>query len=190
MKSQRLRDTCAVFTVTSALEYALSKNFDEGVRLSEEYLNWAANETTNQYQDGATFAELQKGFAKWGIAEEAAMPYARSFNAAAVPSHAALEGARQIWEMKPKWNWIERGSDGLNDAHLEKIKATLRRGFPVCAGGEHCMLLVGYSEDWQNGTGYFTARNFATRRYERITYDQTQARFESLLWIELPQAKG
>jgi len=49
IKAQGQRDTCAVFTLTGALEYALAKSTDEkGVRLSEEYLNWAANEVAGE----------------------------------------------------------------------------------------------------------------------------------------------
>jgi hypothetical protein len=127
MKSQLRRDTCAVFTVTGALEYGLSKNLDYGVRLSDEYLNWAANEANGDWGDGALFTELQRGFTKWGIAEEADMPYNRAFSTAYVPEEGALASARQVWEMRPKWNWIVRDSaNGLTNAHIATIKRVLR----------------------------------------------------------------
>ena len=51
LKKQGARNTCSVFTTVAGMEYALSKKFDSGIRLSEEYLNWACNQvihnTTN-----------------------------------------------------------------------------------------------------------------------------------------------
>src|SRR5688500_6111399 len=47
IKDQGRRDTCAVFTFTGVLEYAIARGTGErGVRLSEEYLNWAANQAS------------------------------------------------------------------------------------------------------------------------------------------------
>jgi hypothetical protein len=189
LKSQRRRDTCAVFTITGALEYGLARSLDDGVRLSEEYLNWAANDMSDDWHDGATFAELQQGFSKWGIAEDADMPYQRVFNTSIVPTENAMNAARQIWEMKPKWNWLARDSmSGLTGAHIAAIKRVLARGWPVAAGGEHCMLLVAYADDdRQAGGGIVVARDYATSRNKRMTYAEVQRRFDSLLWIQFPQ---
>ncbi|HEX8235805.1 MAG TPA: hypothetical protein VF600_07595 [Abditibacteriaceae bacterium] len=189
LKSQRRRDTCAVFTITGALEYGLARSLDDGVRLSEEYLNWAANDVGDEWRDGASFAELQRGFSKWGIAEDADMLYQRVYNASFVPSENAMNAARQVWEMKPKWNWLARDSTtGLTSAHIAAIKRVLAHGWPVAAGGEHCMLIVAYSDDdSQPGGGTFVARDYATSRNRRMTYAETQRRFDSLLWIQFPQ---
>ena len=40
------RGTCSVFTVTSALEYALASQQRHGTPVSVEDLNWAANQAT------------------------------------------------------------------------------------------------------------------------------------------------
>ncbi len=187
LKSQQQRDTCAVFTITAGIEFGLSKSLDEGVGLSEEYLNWAANQTNGDREDGASFAELQRGFGKWGIAEEREMPYRRAFDAALAPTPSARGSARQVWELKPKWNWLARDrASGVTAADIAAIKRVLRRGFPVCAGGEHCMLLVGYAGDWEGGVT-FLARDYATANYQTLTAAEVQRRFESLLWIEFPK---
>jgi hypothetical protein len=189
VKSQRRRDTCAVFTITGALEYGLARSLDDGVPMSEEYLNWAANDVSGDWRDGATFSELQRGFSKWGIAEDADMPYQRVFNASYVPTESAMSTARQMWEMKPKWNWIARDStEGLSDAHIAAIKRVLARGWPVAAGGEHCMLIVAYTDNnSQAGGGMFLMRDYATSRNKRMTYAEAQRKFASLLWIQFPQ---
>jgi hypothetical protein len=189
LKSQRRRDTCAVFTITGALEYGLSRSLDDGVRLSEEYLNWAANDINDDWRDGATFSELQRGFSKWGIAEDADMPYQRVFNATYVPTENAMNTARQVWEMKPKWNWLARDStQGLTTAHIAAVKRVLARGWPVAAGGEHCMLIVAYTDNSsQAGGGIFLMRDYATSRNKRMTYAETQRKFDSLLWVQFPQ---
>ena len=190
IKTQRQRDTCAVFTVAGALEFGLSKRLDDGVRLSEEYLNWAANDANGDWADGATFSQLQRGFAKWGVALGNQMPYRAGFNPAVAPSQTALASARQVWELKPKWHWIAReGAGPVTTAHIASIKRVLDRGWPVCGGGEHCLLLVAYSDNWQGG-GTFLARDYAHQTYETLTYAEVQRRFRSLLWIEFaPLAK-
>ncbi|HEX8463750.1 MAG TPA: hypothetical protein VF627_03960 [Abditibacterium sp.] len=186
LKAQRMRDTCAVFTVTGALEFALSKNLGEGVRFSEEYLNWAANDANGDRADGATFPQLQRGFSKWGIAAENDMPYRANFSASLAPTEAALGGAREVWSLKPKWNWLVRDrSGGLSLEHLAAIKRVLKRGYPVAAGGEHCMLIVACYENWEGG-GTFLARDYARSSYETLTFAEVQRRFHSLLWVEFP----
>lgn len=187
LESQGQRNTCAVFTVAAGMEFALSKSIDEGVGLSEEYLNWAANQVSGDAEDGATFAELQRGFAKWGIAEEREMPYRRAFNPFAAPTPSARDSARQVWDLKPKWNWLARDRDRLIAADIAALKRVLRRGFPVCAGGEHCILLVGYSNDSEGGVA-FLARDYANRSYKTLTAAEVQRGFDSLLWIEFPKA--
>lgn len=189
VKSQRRRDTCAVFTITGALEYGLARSIDDGVSLSEEYLNWAANDVSGDWSDGATFSELQRGFSKWGISEDADMPYQRTFNASYIPTETAMNAARQVWEMKPKWNWIAREStQGLSSAHIAAAKRVLARGWPVAAGGEHCMLIVAYADNAsQAGGGIFLMRDYATSRNKRMTYAEAQRKFDSLLWIQFLQ---
>jgi hypothetical protein len=183
IKYQHRRDTCAVFTVAGALEFALAKVNGEGQGLGEEYLNWAANEAGGQYFDGATFSELERGFGKWGVCDERAMPYGEVFNPLTQPSAEAVQSARQIWAQNFRWNWIERGRrEGLTDAHLARVKAVLRRGLPVAGGGEHCMLIVGFDD----ARGFLRVRNHATRKNETLPYAEAKRKFVALLWIDLP----
>lgn len=187
IEHQRQRDTCAVFTVTGALEFALAKDLGQGIGLGEEYLNWAANQIAGQDRDGASFAELARAFAKWGVCDETLMPYTAAFMPALQPSAEATQSAHAVWKRGLKWHWIAaQRTAGLSDAHLERAKAVLRRGYPVAAEGEHCLLLVGFDD----AGGIFRVRNHATRRNETLTYQQAKARFMSLLWIEAPAKKG
>ena len=48
------RGTCSVFTTTSALEFAFSRYMGKSVRLSVEYLNWAANQVTGNLRTGSS----------------------------------------------------------------------------------------------------------------------------------------
>ena len=52
------RGTCSVFVTKSALEYAYSRHLAKSVKLSVEYLNWAANQVTGQHSDGQFFRDL------------------------------------------------------------------------------------------------------------------------------------
>ena len=72
---QGKRETCSVFVVTEALEYALATKQQRGTRLSVEFLNWAGNITEKELPDGGCFSELWKGCEAYGICPEAEMPY-------------------------------------------------------------------------------------------------------------------
>ncbi|MDQ3813428.1 MAG: hypothetical protein M3347_05700 [Armatimonadota bacterium] len=191
IKRQGARNTCAIFTLTSAFEYAYAKRWRRGgVRLSEEYLNWAANREMNDVEDGAIFSELLKGFNRWGICLEDYMPYG-IYNPFYQPPAEAFDSAREFWSMGFVPHWIQQGhaGGGLTDADLEVARSMIRKGWPVCAGGEHCVLLVGYQEDpRQPGGGFFIVRNSATIRYENMTYATAKPKFNTLLWIELPNS--
>ncbi len=78
---QGRRGTCSVFTTASALELAFSRYTGKNVRLSVEYLNWAANQVTGHPSDGQYFHNCLAGFDKYGICYNADMPYARTFDA-------------------------------------------------------------------------------------------------------------
>jgi hypothetical protein len=191
IKAQGARDTCAVFTFTGALEYALAKGLHQrGVRLSEEYLNWAANEVSGQNLDGASYEELIQAFDKWGIAVERFMPYAAQFNPRYTPSEQALQSAREVWELGFTRHWIaQRTVNGLTDANIAEMKKVLLSGYPLCAyGRDHSILIVGFVDDLRNpGGGRFITRNSATRRYETIFYAAAKEEFGSVLWIALAQ---
>lgn len=193
IKRQGARDTCHVFTVVAALEFAVAQKYDYGVGLSEEYLNWAANQASQQWQDGASFVELAQALKRWGISEEQHMPYVPAYNPAYQPRQAALDSARQIHKLKFRWHWIKApnenagAADRLNDAHIEAMKNVLRRGWPVCAGREHNILIVGFRDNArQPGGGAFIVRNSNSNQYRSMTYQETKAKSGAALWIDLP----
>jgi len=203
IKRQGARDTCHVFTVVAALEYAVAQKYERGVGLSEEYLNWAANQTSNQLQDGASFAELAQALKRWGICQEEYMPYLPLFNAMFEPPQAAFDSAREIRKLNFRWHWIKQANenrddvtsgstkivvgDNLRDSHIETIKEVLRKGWPVCAGREHNVLIVGYRDDRKKpGGGTFIIRNSNHSNYRTMTYEEMKAKSNSAMWIDLP----
>jgi hypothetical protein len=186
IKLQGSRNTCHIFTLVAALEFAIACKFDSGVGLSEEYLNWAANEASGQPKDGANFTELAQALKKWGVCEERFMPYARAFDPKYRPSQAALESAREIHKLDFRWHWIKTPNTGkfLDDTHVEAIKKVLRLGWPVVAGREHNILVVGFSDNPRGGT--FIIRNSNSRTYRTLTYDELKAVSSTALWVDLP----
>ena len=194
IKPQGRRDTCAVFTLTGALEFALAQGTGErGLRLSEEYLNWAADDITQIKFDGATYEDLISAFDKWGICAERFLPYDSRYNAELQPSQNSLSSAKEIWELGFKRHWIvQRTENGLSDPQILSMKRVLSSGWPLCAyGRDHSILLVGFQDDPRlNGGGQFITRNSATQRYETIFYAAAKAEFGSVLWIDLPGRKS
>jgi hypothetical protein len=193
IKPQGRRDTCAVFTFAGALEYALARGTGErGVRLSEEYLNWAANEVAQENYDGASYEELLAAFDKWGISEFKYMPYEAQYRGPR-PSQDALKSARVIWNIGFQRHWIARRTEnGLDDKHLEEMKKVIVTGWPLCAyGRDHSILVVGFQEDARMpGGGQFITRNSATRRYETIFFAASKTEFGSVLWIDAGKGKA
>lgn len=189
IKSQGRRDTCAVFTFTGALEYALARGTGQnGFRLSEEYLNWAADQIAGEKIDGASYEELLDAFDEWGIAGERFLPYAARYNASLQPTPTALASAREIWKLGFKRHWVaQRTTNGLTDAHINEMRKVLASGWPLCAyGHDHSILIVGFFDDPKMpGGGQFITRNSATQRYETIFYEAAKSEFGSVLWIEL-----
>ncbi len=189
LKQQGARNTCAVFALSGALEFALAKQLDRGVRLSEEYLNWSANVANGDGRDGATFPALVDGFNRWGICRESLMPYRASQSNFIPPSEAALSDAKNIWNIGFQRHWITRGQR-MTLTDLAEVKKVMRNGFPVCGEAEHCLLLIGFNDDpRQPGGGTFLTRNCATVRYETMSYAEAAQKFYSLLWIEIPDLK-
>ncbi len=64
---QGARNTCSVFTMRGALEFAVAKRQGHCPRLSVEFLNWAANKACGRAQDGGFFSDMGKGFAAYVI---------------------------------------------------------------------------------------------------------------------------
>ncbi len=183
-RGQGSRNTCSVFAVTGALEYAMAHRQAPAKRLSVEFLNWASNDAVGRAQDGGFFSDLWRGLEKHGICTEEAMPYARAFDPAAAPSDDARKLAAGA-ATGLSFHWIKRWDvkTGLTPEHLKEIRRTLDAGWPVCAGMRwpkrehwdgpmlrmteatevfdgHSVLLVGYRTDASApGGGYFLMWN-------------------------------
>lgn len=195
VKKQGARNTCSVFTTVGAMEFALSKKFNRGFRLSEEYLNWACNQVIkNSTKDrGQFFSDLLKGYEQHGICPEADMPYAKAFSAAYKPTERAVSDAQLLKQHGLRANWIKPndGKVGITDAHIEQMKAVLRQGWPVCAGSAHSVLAVGFKDDPAvAGGGYFLLRDSGGGNEQTMTYQAAKGRLCDLLWYDTTPPPG
>jgi hypothetical protein len=189
--SQGARNTCSVFTTTSALEFAVSKHYGKGIRLSVEYLNWACNQVIhNETADrGQFFRDLLKGFERHGICSEANMPYRNRFDPQLKPSETALEKAKQIKSLGLSFHWINpwKPKPGVSDKHLLEIKTVLAKGYPVAAGASHSRLLVGYRDDRQQaGGGKFLTKDSGKGAFSSVTYEFVKQNVADIFWVEAP----
>jgi hypothetical protein len=216
LKSQGGRGTCSVFAIVGGLEYAASKQARRGVRLSEEFLNWASNRAIEQYDDGGFFHDLWKGYEQFGIALEGDLSYAAAFDPNLAIPPAAVENARRQREAGYRLQWIKEWDvkTGLTDAQFQQIQATLRKGWPVCAGlrwprreqwedgvlqmcpasevfDGHSILLVGYEDDSRYpGGGIFRIRNSAgAGSYASIPYAYAREFTNDAAWIGSGRAR-
>jgi hypothetical protein len=210
-RAQGDRNTCSVFTVTGAVEFALAEKQGHATRLSVEFLNWASNRTIGKEQDGGFFSDLWKGFESHGICREAEMPYASGFDPKLRPSAAALKRARQIRKLGLRLHWIKPWDPnrGLTEAQLAEVKRTLRRGRPVCGGflwpkqerwndgvlamapregvrDGHSVLLVGFRDDpAQPGGGVFLVHNSGKGlRRGAMSYQYVRSYMNDAVWID------
>jgi hypothetical protein len=184
-RQQGARPTCSVFTVVGALEFAVAKRQGHCPRLSVEFLNWAANRACGDREDGGFFSDLWKGFSAYGVCAETDMPYAAKLDPSQEPSAAAMADAKTRLILGLRLHWIKEWNvnTGLTDQHLQEIKSTLAKGWPVCGGFRwpkqerwvdnvlqmcgpdavrdgHSVLLVGYRENpASSGAGVFIFRN-------------------------------
>jgi hypothetical protein len=184
------RGTCSVFTTNSALEFAFSRYMGKSVRLSVEYLNWAANQVTGHPTDGQFFHDCLAGFGKFGVCYAADMPYVTKFDANLAPSEKAVSNARRLHTMagkviRPHWINPLKPKAGLTVAQMHEIKAVLAIGWPVATGAEHSRLLVGYRDDPQQpGGGAFFADDSGSGKYEEVTYRFVKTNVADVFWVE------
>ncbi len=192
-KRQGARNTCSVFTLSGALEFAVSARRGTGTRLSEEYLNWACNQVIgNRTQDrGQFFSDLWKGFERFGACEEKECPYAPAFDPSLEPTADAIASANRTRALGLRLHWIKRnnGKAGICDDHLEEMKRVLALGWPVCAGSGHSVLLTGYSDGWiREQDGWFLVRDSGGAPQARMPFEEAKSRLCDVLWIEAPGA--
>ncbi|MEN6429179.1 MAG: DUF2961 domain-containing protein [Phycisphaerales bacterium] len=208
---QGKRNTCSVFTVTGAIEYAVASRTDRPTRLSVEFLNWASNQAAHDTDDGSFFSDLWKGFVVYGACPEQDMPYQDKFDAARMPSETATDHAKQLHDMGLRLHWIKPWdpNTGLDETHVVAIKRVLNQQWPVCGGFRwpkkvewtndvlgmappegvfdgHSVLLVGYCDDPQQpGGGMFLFRNSNNNgRDGWMTYEYVRAYMNDAVWID------
>jgi len=134
--TQAERGTCSVFAMTFLLEYMYAKNYGlKSPDFSEEYLNYASNLAIGQKVDGGFFDEIDAGYQKYGIVNEAAVPYKSFYNPdLAVRPETAKLGAAIAPRLKPHFIKPWNVNTGLTAAQLLSILAQLKSGRPVAAG--------------------------------------------------------
>jgi hypothetical protein len=187
LKKQGARPTCSVFTTVAAMEFAASTKFNVGVRLSEEYLNWAANQITRSTNNGGQFfSNLVKGYEKFGVATEITMPYQKKFSSGTVPTSIARAAAEKVRSYHFHPHWIKRndGTVGVSDVHLLETKRALAAGSPVCAGSHHSVLFAGYRDDaGLPGGGEFLVRDPGAGNEQTMSYEAAKKRLCDLVWF-------
>ena len=193
-KKQGARNTCSVMTTVGAMEYALAKKLNRGIPLSAEYLNWACNKIINNSTEdrGQFFHDLVKGYELYGVCTEAEMPYATNFMPGYQPSARATNDAGVIhsYGLRPHWLKPYDGKTGVSDDHLEQIRATLRKGWPVCAGSFHSVLFVGYKDAASlEGGGGFYVRDSGEGKQGIMSYKEARERLCDLLWFDTEEPK-
>lgn len=211
---QGKRATCSVFTVADSIEFAAAQRGVSLGRVSVEYLNWAANQVTDEApDDGAFFSDIWKGFLAHGACPETALPYREAFDPAAEPGAPAREQAKACQALGLELHWIKQWDPnrGLSAEELTEVRRTLAQGWPVCGGflwpkkeewkdgvlqvcpreavrDGHSVLLVGYRDDpAQPGGGELLFRNTSGRRREgRFSYAYLRAYMNDAVWIGSP----
>jgi hypothetical protein len=207
------RNTCSLFAVCGAIEYAVATKQNAAVPLSVEFLNWAGNQTGKEFEDGADFAELWKAVQAHGICPESAMPYQERFDAANKPSKEAIAKAQELRKLGLRLRWIKEWNPnkGASDEQLAEIKRTLARRWPVGGGflwpkkghakweksvlqmvprsevvDGHSVLLIGYRDDKsQPGGGAFLIRNSSgPRRVGMLSYEYVKAYMNDAICID------
>jgi hypothetical protein len=212
-RTQGKRNTCSVFTVVGALEFAAARQQHHGERLSVEFLNWAANRIVGENRDGGFFSDLWRGYGVYGICPEKSMPYRARFDPALAPTPEALAEAKQCLALGLEHHWIKEWDvkTGLTEEQFSVVKRTLAQGWPVCAGlrwpskpewshgvlqmcpadavyDGHSVLLVGYRDNArQPGGGTFLFRNSSNGgRDGAMPYIYARTYMNDALWIECP----
>jgi hypothetical protein len=208
---QGARNTCSVFAMRDALEFAAAKRQGRCPRLSVEFLNWAANKACGNKKDGGFFFEMWKGFSAYGICLEEDLPYMAKFDPSLTPPPAAMADAKARLGLGLRLHWIKEWDvkTGLTDAHVAAIKQVLSTGWPVAAGFRwpkepkwtgnvlqlcgpdavrdgHSVLLAGYRDDAaQPGGGVFILRNtFSPLSDGLMPYAYARLYMNDAVWIE------
>jgi hypothetical protein len=214
-RSQGERDTCSLFAITALADFECARSTPPPhVRLSEEFLIWAAHQAAGRKGNQAMFYEAVHGLNALGVCSEELMHYEKTGDVARKPSAAAradATGRSARWRVQ----WIRRWDvkRPLGDAELLAIKAALAAGHPVACGlrwpvslrghellegpppekvyDGHSVVFAGYEDDpKKNGGGVFTFRNWSgpawgNKGYGVMSYTYARAYANDALWLEL-----
>ncbi len=190
-RPQGARGTCSIFTTCSAIECAAARQTGRPVRLSPEFLNWAASQAAGRPSDGNFFHNALAGFQQHGLCAEADMPYATAFEAGRAPPPAAVADASAFHAaVQPQLavHWIvpwKPDRFGVDDEQMREIKRVLAAGYPVAAGSGHSRLLVGYTDDAaQPGGGIFLTMDSALNRFDQVPYEFVRKQVADVFWVE------
>jgi hypothetical protein len=213
-RSQGERDTCSLFAITALADFECARSTPPPhVRLSEEFLIWAAHQAAGRKGDQAMFYEAVHGLNALGVCSEELMHYEKTGDVARKPSAAAradATGRSARWRVQ----WIRRWDvkRPLGDAELLAIKAALAAGHPVACGlrwptspsghellevpppekvyDGHSIVLAGYEDDpRKNGGGVFAFRDskgpgWGRKGYGAMSYAYTRAYANDALWLQ------
>lgn len=190
-RPQGHRGTCSIFTTCACFEFAHYKRTGVPLRLSPEFVNWAAGQPPRRPSDGNFFHNALAGFEAHGVCPDASMPYRPDFDPNYAPSpDAAAEAARIRDESGGVLliRWIvpwEANKQGVADDQLTEIKRVLASGYPVAAGSAHSRLLVGYRDDPAlPGGGLFITQDSALNRFDEVTYLFVREQVNDVFWVE------
>jgi hypothetical protein len=190
-RAQGARPTCSVFTTCSALEFALAHVETGSGRMSPEFLNWAANQSSHDSSDGDFFHQALAGFEREGLCREDALPYAAAWDPAMNPPQAVLEAAHALRErtrsaLAIHWlvPWVPNRF-GLSEEQFAAVKRTLAAGWPVAAGSGHSRLLVGYREDpLAEGGGTFITCDSGLAAWGEVSFAFVRQDVADVFWVE------
>jgi hypothetical protein len=216
VRAQGGRNTCSVFAVAGALEFALARRDRTGTRLSVEFLNWASNAVTGEQDDGSFFSDLWKGYEAYGVCDERDEPYREKFDPQFRPGEDVLKIAAERKTAGLCLHWIKpwNVATGLAAGEFDEIKRVLAGGWPVCGGlrwpkqerwtegvldmappegvfDGHSVLLAGYRDDAAlPGGGVFLIRNSGKGpRDAGLSYEIARAYMNDAAWIECEPAR-
>lgn len=134
--NQGSRGTCSVFAMTFLLDFMYAKHYGlKNADFSEEYLNYVSNLAIAEKVDGGFFDQIDKGYQKYGIVNEALVPYKSSFDPNLNIRDAVLQSGSAI-APRLKQHFIKAWdvNTGLQASQLLAILFQLKQGRPVAAG--------------------------------------------------------
>jgi C1A family cysteine protease len=135
IRDQGNRGTCSVFATTFLIEYHEARTRNQnGLQLSEEYLNWAKNAANKTDFDGGMFTDIIAGYQGYGMVPSTDMPYKPVFHPKEKPSKSVIATGKSFDHFPVTFikNWDH--DHGMTAAELEKTKNQLRHGHPVATG--------------------------------------------------------